>query len=304
MEHKFPFGIFRPEKQDYLFRCSVAPGNCPQELSKTFCSICFIQPDFLGTFCKWLNMQPMHPRNLVPTKSSVRTCACSCYRMWNASHPCYDLLTAVTIGYLLTSVTWLYRGLRRKIHWGDVFYLIFLLPGYCIQLIPGLQNFTSERHFLKVPTRASLLAWLNLNLSLNLMMYSYICSMVYVVGIVLKVITIPSMSCIVQLTAPCFLFEINTDAVRFPQTKVLAAIYIWDLLSSYCVVLQTFSCKGEGSSKRQLSTFTWNSQHPSSHMNKTLHKKIDQICCGQIYVTKNGNKDCKYCIGILNFIGF
>ena len=219
------------------------------------------------------------------------------------SHPCYDLLTAVTIGYLLTSVTWLYRGLRWKIHWGDVFYLIFPLPSYGIQLIAGLENFTSERHFFKVPTRASLLAWLNLNLSLNLMMYSYICSMVYVVGIVLQVITIPSMSCIVQLTAPCFLFEINTDAVRFPETKELAAIYIYDLLSSYCVVLQTFSCKGEGIWKRQFSTFTWNSQHPSSHMNKKLHKKIDQICCGQIYVAKSGDKDGKYCIGILNFIG-
>ena len=219
------------------------------------------------------------------------------------SHPCYDLLTAVTIGYLLTSVTWLYRGLRWKIHWGDVFYLIFPLPSYGIQMIAGLENFTSERHFFKVPTRASLLAWLNLNLSLNLMMYSYICSMVYVVGIVLQVITIPSMSCIVQLTAPCFLFEINTDAVRFPETKELAAIYIYDLLSSYCVVLQTFSCKGEGIWKRQFSTFTWNSQHPSSHMNKKLHKKIDQICCGQIYVAKSGDKDGKYCIGILNFIG-
>ena len=219
------------------------------------------------------------------------------------SHPCYDLLTAVTIGYLLTSVTWLYRRLRWKIHWGDVFYLIFLLPGYGIQLIAGLENFTSERHFFKVPKRASLLVWLNLNLNLNVMMYSYICSMVYVVSIVHKVIIIPPMSCIVQLTAPCFLFEINTDAVRFPETKALAAIYIWDLLSSYCVVLQTFSCKGEGSSKRQLSTFTWNSQHPSSHMNKKLHKKIDQTCCGQIYVAKSGDKDGKYCIGILNFIG-
>ena len=219
------------------------------------------------------------------------------------SHPCYDLLTAVTIGYLLTSVTWLYRGLRWKIHWGDVFYLIFPLPSYGIQLIAGLENFTSERHFFKVPTRASLLAWLNLNLNINVMMYSYFCSMVYVVGIVLKVITIPSMSCIVQLTAPCFLFEINTDAVRFPETKELAAIYICDLLSSYCVVLQTFSCKGEGIWKRQFSTFTWNSQHPSSHMNKKLHKKIDQICCGQIYVAKSGDKDGKYCIGMLNFIG-
>ena len=29
MELEFPFGKFRPEKQDYLFRCSVAPGNFP-----------------------------------------------------------------------------------------------------------------------------------------------------------------------------------------------------------------------------------------------------------------------------------
>ena len=88
------------------------------------------------------------------------------------------------------------------------------------------------------------------------MMYSYICSMVYVVSIVHKVIIIPPMSCIVQLTAPWFLFEINTDAVRFPETKELAAIYICDLLSSYCVVLQTFGGKGEGSWKPQSSTFT------------------------------------------------
>ena len=27
MELEFPFRIFHPEKQDYLFRCSVAPGN-------------------------------------------------------------------------------------------------------------------------------------------------------------------------------------------------------------------------------------------------------------------------------------
>ena len=29
MKHEFPFGIFHPEKQDYLFRCSVSPGNFP-----------------------------------------------------------------------------------------------------------------------------------------------------------------------------------------------------------------------------------------------------------------------------------
>ena len=27
VEHKFQFGTFRPEKQDYLFTCSVAPGK-------------------------------------------------------------------------------------------------------------------------------------------------------------------------------------------------------------------------------------------------------------------------------------
>ena len=29
MELEFPFVIFRPEKQDYLFRSSFAPGNFP-----------------------------------------------------------------------------------------------------------------------------------------------------------------------------------------------------------------------------------------------------------------------------------
>ena len=27
MGREIPFGIFRPEKQDYLFRCSIATGN-------------------------------------------------------------------------------------------------------------------------------------------------------------------------------------------------------------------------------------------------------------------------------------
>ena len=43
---KFPFGIFHPEKQDYLFRCSVAPGNFPLGRPKKWCSIYF-------NFCKW-----------------------------------------------------------------------------------------------------------------------------------------------------------------------------------------------------------------------------------------------------------
>ena len=39
-QHEFPFGTFRPGKQDYLFRCSVAPGNLPLERPKK----CFYFP--------------------------------------------------------------------------------------------------------------------------------------------------------------------------------------------------------------------------------------------------------------------
>ena len=48
MEHEFPFGIFRPKKQDYLFRCSVVPGNVRLERPKKSCSITF-QLDFPET---------------------------------------------------------------------------------------------------------------------------------------------------------------------------------------------------------------------------------------------------------------
>ena len=41
IEHEVLFGISRPEKQDYLNRCSVAPGNFPLERPKKSCSIYF-----------------------------------------------------------------------------------------------------------------------------------------------------------------------------------------------------------------------------------------------------------------------
>ena len=41
MDHEFQFEIFRPEKQDYLFRCSVSPGNFPSERLEKPCSIYF-----------------------------------------------------------------------------------------------------------------------------------------------------------------------------------------------------------------------------------------------------------------------
>ena len=41
MEHKLPLGTFRPEKQDYLFKCSVAPGKFPMERPRRSCSMYF-----------------------------------------------------------------------------------------------------------------------------------------------------------------------------------------------------------------------------------------------------------------------
>ena len=41
MVHEFPFGKFRPEKQDYLFRRSVASGNFSLERPEKSCTIYF-----------------------------------------------------------------------------------------------------------------------------------------------------------------------------------------------------------------------------------------------------------------------
>ena len=49
MEHEFPFGIFHPEKQDYLFRCSDAAGNFRLGRPKQSCSIYF-PTGFAGNF--------------------------------------------------------------------------------------------------------------------------------------------------------------------------------------------------------------------------------------------------------------
>ena len=41
MEYEFLFGRFYPEKEDYLFRCSVASGNFPLERPKKSCYLYF-----------------------------------------------------------------------------------------------------------------------------------------------------------------------------------------------------------------------------------------------------------------------
>ena len=52
MEHELLFGVFHREKQDYLFRCSVAPGYFPLGRPKRSCSIYF-PTGFPRNFCKW-----------------------------------------------------------------------------------------------------------------------------------------------------------------------------------------------------------------------------------------------------------
>ena len=40
---------------------------------------------------------------------------------FNIGHPCYDQLTPVKTRYLLTSITWPYRGLKSTTHRGHIF---------------------------------------------------------------------------------------------------------------------------------------------------------------------------------------
>ena len=49
MDHDFQFRIFRPEKQDYHFRCFVALKNFPRNDTKSRVPFSF-QPDFLEFF--------------------------------------------------------------------------------------------------------------------------------------------------------------------------------------------------------------------------------------------------------------
>ena len=50
MEHEFAFEIFRPEKQDYLFRCSLTPGNFPLERGPKKSSSIYFSTEFSGIF--------------------------------------------------------------------------------------------------------------------------------------------------------------------------------------------------------------------------------------------------------------
>ena len=52
MEHKFPFGIFHSEKQDYLLDVPLLLGIFCWEEPKSRVSFTF-QPEFPENFCKW-----------------------------------------------------------------------------------------------------------------------------------------------------------------------------------------------------------------------------------------------------------
>ena len=52
MEIEFSFGTFCPEKQDFLFKCSVATGNVPPDRPEKSCSIYF-PTGFSGNFLYW-----------------------------------------------------------------------------------------------------------------------------------------------------------------------------------------------------------------------------------------------------------
>ena len=41
---------------------------------------------------------------------------------FDIGHPCYDQLTPVKTSYLLTSITWPYRGFKCTAHRGHVFF--------------------------------------------------------------------------------------------------------------------------------------------------------------------------------------
>ena len=52
MEHEFLFGAFHLEKQDYLFRCSIAPSIFHWYDPESCVPFTF-RLDFSGNLCKW-----------------------------------------------------------------------------------------------------------------------------------------------------------------------------------------------------------------------------------------------------------
>ena len=67
IEREFRLGIFRPEKQDCLFRCSVAPGHFPLEQPKKVMFHLLPNRIFRKLFVN--GKQPLQISALVPTQA-------------------------------------------------------------------------------------------------------------------------------------------------------------------------------------------------------------------------------------------
>jgi len=53
---------------------------------------------------------------------------------FDIGHPCYNQLTPAKTRYLLTSITWPYRGFKFIAHWGNVFFLSWPLTKFCFSI--------------------------------------------------------------------------------------------------------------------------------------------------------------------------
>ena len=67
IEREFRLGIFRPEKQDYLFSCSVVPGHFPLEQPKKVMFHLLSNQIFRKRFVN--GKQPLQISALVPTQA-------------------------------------------------------------------------------------------------------------------------------------------------------------------------------------------------------------------------------------------
>ena len=117
MEHKFPFGIFRPENTGlYLFRCSVAPGNFPLERP---CSLYHLLSN--GIFRKRF-VNDKQPLFQLSHFNSLLGCAFP-----------FPTLPCLTLPYYFSSSL---PGLFRKYFIQALRYLVENGPGACFSNVP------------------------------------------------------------------------------------------------------------------------------------------------------------------------
>ena len=130
MEYGFLFGRFYPEKQDYLFRCSVAPGNFLLERPKKSCylyfptrfsgkndkqRICLFFQHKLTSDSGFLKMSNNN-KNQIPLLVPI---ACQIYSFWHivliSKHRCFNYIyKMIRIWWLFWVITCLPKKKREK----------------------------------------------------------------------------------------------------------------------------------------------------------------------------------------------